>query len=154
MTRAEVLVRPVRPGDLAALLGLIAEHAAFEGGQAPAEAAALSQAFFAPPPRLFGWVAVADAGPLGYASATREFSTWRGREHLHMDCLFVSTAARNRGVGARLAQAVLGFAAAQGLSEVQWQTPAWNADAARLYERLGAVGTGKIRFSLSVARSP
>lgn len=148
MTPPEVCIRPVGPGELSGLLGLMAEHAAFERGEAPAQAQPLSRVLFELPARLFVWVASDGADLLGYAAASREFSAWQGREHLHMDCLFVSAAARNRGLGAQLAQAVIAFAAAEGLAEVQWQTPAWNHDAVRFYERLGAVGIDKIRFSL------
>lgn len=150
--RPEVGVRLVVPGDLPGLLALMAEHAAFEGGQVTTKAAQLSRALFGLPPRMFAWVAGDGAKLQGYAAASREFSAWRGREYLHMDCLFVSTAARNHGLGARLVDAVTGFATAQGLEEVQWQTPAWNLDAVRFYERLGAVGDQKVRFSLDCAR--
>ena len=148
----QVGVRPVNPGDLPGLLVLMSEHAAFEGGKVTAKATQLSRALFRPQPRLSVWVAGDEADLLGYAAASREFSAWRGREYLHMDCLFVSTAARNRGVGAQLADAVIRFATAHELDEVQWQTPAWNLDAVRFYERLGAVGDPKIRFSLDCAR--
>ncbi|HQT54047.1 GNAT family N-acetyltransferase [Phenylobacterium sp.] len=116
------------------------------------KAAQLSRALFGLPPRLLAWVAGDGADLLGYAAASHEYSAWRGREYLHMDCLFVSAAARNHGLGARLVDAVTGFATAQGLEEVQWQTPAWNLDAVRFYERLGAVGDQKVRFSLDCAR--
>ena len=149
MIAPEVGIRPVGPGELRALLALMADHAAFERGQASAQAAQLSRALFQPPARLFVWVAGDGADLLGYAAASREFSAWQGGEYLHMDCLFVSAAARDRGLGARLAQAVIAFATAQGLAQVQWQTPAWNRDAVRFYERLGAVGTDKMRFSLA-----
>jgi len=147
----QVGVRPVTPGDLPGLLVLMAEHAAFEGGEVTAKPAQLSRALFRPRRRLSVWVAGDGADLLGYAAASREYSAWRAREYLHMDCLFVSAAARNRGVGARLLQAVIGFATAHGLGEVQWQTPAWNLDAVRFYERLGAVGDQKIRFTLHCA---
>ncbi|MDP3633934.1 GNAT family N-acetyltransferase [Phenylobacterium sp.] len=116
------------------------------------KAAQLSRALFGLTPRLFAWVAEDGADLLGYAAASREYTAWRGREYLHMDCLFVSAAARNHGLGARLVDAVTGFATAQGLEEVLWQTPAWNLDAVRFYERLGAVGDQKVRFSLDCAR--
>lgn len=148
----QVGVRPVTPGDLLGLLVLMAEHAAFEGGRVTAKPAQLSRALFRPQPRLSVWVAEDGASLLGYAAASRDYSAWRGQEYLHMDCLFVSAAARSHGLGARLVDAVTGFATAHGLDEVQWQTPAWNLDAVRFYETLGAVGAQKIRFSLDCAR--
>lgn len=148
MIRPQDSIRRVQPDELPALLGLMAEHAAFEGGEASAQAEPLSRALFQLPARLFVWVAWDGVTLLGYAAASREYGAWRGGEHLHMDCLFVSAAARNRGLGLRLAQAVMDFAAAETLAEVQWQTPAWNLDAVRFYQRLGAVGNDKVRFSL------
>ena len=39
---------------------------------------------------------------------------------------------------------------AVGIDEIQWQTPEWNADAARFYRRLGATETVKRRFALEL----
>jgi hypothetical protein len=38
--------------------------------------------------------------------------------------------------------------AACGDDEIQWQTPTWNTDARRFYERLGARPAEKIRYTL------
>jgi hypothetical protein len=37
-----------------------------------------------------------------------------------------------------------------GCATVQWQTPAWNEDAARFYRRLGAVELDKRRYVLDL----
>lgn len=150
MTRAAgAELRRVRPEDLSDLVPLIAAHAAFERGEATASLAQLGAALFGATPRLFGWVAADATRLLGYATASREFSTWRGCEFLHMDCLFVREGARDQRLGARLLAAVRDFARDQGLPEVQWQTPAWNEDAARFYRRSGAGCVEKLRFRLA-----
>jgi hypothetical protein len=38
--------------------------------------------------------------------------------------------------------------------EVQWQTPAWNTAPIQFYDRLGATGKPKIRFSLPISPAP
>lgn len=142
-----VSVRPIRPADLDELLMLCAEHAAFE--RAPFETAgqhaSLVRALFEEPVRLRGWMAQDDR-PIGYLTATLDFSTWRARDFLHMDCLFVREGYRGAGVGLQLFDALYAHAKAIGVDEIQWQTPDWNHDAARFYRRLGAGESHKLRY--------
>lgn len=37
----------------------------------------------------------------------------------------------------------------RGMPRIEWQTPAWNARAARFYERLGARALPKLRFAVA-----
>ncbi|MDO1528197.1 GNAT family N-acetyltransferase [Fulvimonas sp. R45] len=152
---AACIVRRARPDDLAALVAMCGEHAAYErASYAPAgKAEALSRALFSTPPRLHAWVAEVLGEPVGYATATLEFSTWQAGEFLHMDCLYVRAGRRDGGTGAALLHAVVDFARRAGCAEIQWQTPAWNADAARFYRRSGAVEKAKRRFLLSMAQA-
>lgn len=146
-----VSIEVAGPEHIAALLGLIEAHARFERAAATCTADALKAALTEPGARLFAWLAVDETGrAIGYATATRDFSTWTGRPFLHLDCLFLAEVARGAGVGAQLLQAVRMFAIRLGIAELQWQTPAWNARAERFYTRQGATVTGKRRFRLEV----
>ncbi len=80
-------------------------------------------------------------------TATREFSTWRAAAFMHMDCLYVLAGYRNMGIGVRLMAALRDFCASEDIDQVQWQTPDWNNDAARFYQRLGARQRTKRRFT-------
>ncbi len=66
-----------------------------------------------------------------------------------MDGLYLRPAYRGGGLGRRLFQRVAQAAVELGAVKVKWQTPAWNVDASRFYERLGATSQEKIRFTLS-----
>ncbi|MGH8145725.1 MAG: GNAT family N-acetyltransferase [Rhodanobacteraceae bacterium] len=149
---ARCVVRPARVADLAELVVLFAEHARHECAVFHPEGvtARLRDALWSNPPRLRGWVADSAAGLIGYATAAPEFSTWAACEYLHMDCLFVRDGWRGAGIGAALLAAVAGHACDQGYPEVQWQTPAWNEDAARFYRRNGAAEKSKRRFALDL----
>jgi GNAT superfamily N-acetyltransferase len=143
-------IRRASGGDTPDLLALIAEHAAFErlpyrAGQRPAS---LARALDDDPPLLHAWIASIDAHIVGYASATRDFSTLDGAAYLHMDCLYVRDGWRGRGIGLRLWEAVCAFARSGHCAAIQWQTPWWNADAARFYRRLGATEAAKLRYCL------
>ncbi|MEU7698727.1 GNAT family N-acetyltransferase [Streptomyces sp. NPDC039028] len=149
---ARALVRHARPEDLARVVELVAEHAAYEKAAAPAPGLAerLAGLLFGPAPaRLRCLVAVLPDGTLaGYASCAPEISTWDGTEYLHMDCLYLTESSRGHGLGPLLMAAVRAEAAGLGLAEVQWQTPAWNEGAIRFYDRLGATSKEKLRYSL------
>jgi GNAT superfamily N-acetyltransferase len=139
---------------------LCREHAQFErfDYEATGKAARLGTALSCDPPRLYAWVGGIGDELVGYATAAREYSTLRAGEYLHMDCLFVRESARGAGIGAALLHAVVASARALGLSEIQWQTPEWNADASRFYQRHGGIARHKLRFTLdtgtAVNRSP
>lgn len=148
---AVCVVRRVERQDLMALVALCGEHALYERatlGTAADMLDGLARALFAPSPRLQAWVAEADGDLLGYATATVEFSTWRAREFLHMDCLFVREGRRGTGIGASLLATVIAAARRSGCAEIQWQTPDWNTHAARFYRGVGAIGKPKCRFFL------
>ncbi len=146
------VVRSATRQDLAALVALCGDHAQYEGAtlEPAGMAERLARALFATPPRLHAWVADAGGDLLGYATATTEFSTWQAREFLHMDCLFVRDGRRGDGIGASLLAAVIAAARRVGCVEIQWQTPDWNADAARFYRRAGAVEKPRRRFFLQL----
>ncbi|WP_079152004.1 GNAT family N-acetyltransferase [Streptomyces sp. RTd22] len=67
-----------------------------------------------------------------------------------MDCLFLRSGNRGQGLGPLLMDAVAARARDLGLTEVQWNTPAWNEGAVRFYERLGAQAKEKLRYTLPV----
>ncbi|MGH8079654.1 MAG: GNAT family N-acetyltransferase, partial [Lysobacter sp.] len=134
------------------LIELCREHAVFERarigpGDEPARTQRLRDALSGPSPRLQAWLALESGAVLGYAAASLEFSTWAAREFVHLDCLYLREAARNRGLGRRLLAQVLAFARRRGCAQVQWQTPRWNRGAIGFYRREGAVLRNKARFT-------
>ena len=143
-----------RPDDLEALQLLIREHALFERAAAPDGELVrrLESLLFSPPPRLHAIVAEDEDGLAGYATASLEVSTWQASEFLHLDCLYLRPGARGAGIGSRILDRVRALALELGVAEVQWQTPDWNDDAVRFYERQGAVYRDKKRFTLDLTR--
>jgi GNAT superfamily N-acetyltransferase len=148
-----IAIRRAGGADLSSLLAMGAEHAAFE--QLPHRArqrpGSMARALDGDPPQLHAWIADAGAQLAGYASATLDFSTLEGATFLHMDCLYVRGLWRGQGIGRQLWEVVRDFALARGCYAMQWQTPDWNADAARFYRGLGATESAKLRYVLPLA---
>lgn len=149
-------IRPIEPGDLDELVLLCAEHANFERSpfKQDGQAERLRQALFADPPRLFAWLLEIDGQAEGFASASLEYSTWQARDYLHLDCIYLSPAARGQGWGSKLLKAAATHAERMGCREMQWQTPPWNEKAIAFYEAKGARGLPKLRFSLPIESTP
>ena len=141
-------ILPATHVDVAELVSICAEHAAFERLPQVTGAEALADALQGTPPRLYAWLARVDATVVGYASATVDFSTLGGASYLHMDCLYVRAPWRSCAIGHQLWDRVLAHANTLRCAAVQWQTPAWNEGAARFYRRLGASEYAKLRYVL------
>jgi GNAT superfamily N-acetyltransferase len=147
-----IALRPARSSDVVQLLDLVRRHAAFERLLAPISLAELAAILEAPAPPT-ALVVADDAGEvIGYAALTFDYALFSATDFGHLDCLFVREDARGQGIGKRLLDHVGRLAAATGVPRLEWQTPAWNADAIRFYEREGAVGLAKMRFSQVLAK--
>ncbi len=143
-------IRWARLEDMRGLVRLCAEHAEYERSHFdPAgKEEALAQMLFGTGARLRCLVAEADGQMLGYASFSVEVSTWDADRYMHMDCLFLRPEARNKGLGRALMRRIAQEALASGVKRMQWQTPSFNVDAIRFYDRLGPEKKEKFRMFL------
>lgn len=147
-------VRLAVPDDADTLANLCAAHAAYERISYSAEGHAQRLHAALASRQLHAWLLENDGLAKGYASVTLDFATLSGLPYAHMDCLYLAPSARSQGGGRALMQAVQVFAAAQGCAELQWQTPQWNHNAARFYDRTGASASAKQRYMLPIAGAP
>lgn len=144
----QVNIRTAYTFELDAVIGLMQAHADFEKASICTRGLRhrLIQAMRGAPPRLCLLVAEHKRELLGYCALTREFSSWRGCDYLHLDCLFIVTRARGLRVGKLFFGAVEQYAKQHGISHIEWQTPTWNRNAQRFYDSLGAMSSTKQRY--------
>ncbi|PAX06930.1 GNAT family N-acetyltransferase [Sphingomonas lenta] len=137
-----ISIRPARPGDEALVLRFVRELAAFEREPDAVEAgeAEFRDALFGPDPAAEAVIAELDGEPVGFALFFYNFSTWTGRPGLYLEDLYVTPAARGRGVGRALLQHLARVALERGCARFEWAVLDWNADAIAFYRALGAVG--------------
>ena len=142
-------VRPVHREDIPDLVRLCHEHAQYErAAWNEHDRAAKLEAMLLNREDARCWVADGTGELAGFASAFAERSTWDAGPYLHLDCLYLRPNYRQRGLGRELMVEVARWSVHEGLSSMQWQTPRWNRVGAGFYERLGAVGVEKIRYTL------
>ena len=144
---------PAQPEHLQAILQLCGLHAAFErevyskqSGSGVPKKELLAKLLFDAAPAMHCLVVEQGAEVVGYATYMRQYSTWDAAHYLYLDCLYLCEEARGMGLGRRLMEKVRSEALQMGASQIQWQTPDFNADAIAFYERLGATSKAKARF--------
>ena len=156
--RSRPVIRPATEADVGWVLAFIAELAEYERltHQLETSAERLREHLFGPRPVCEALLACEDAGgadgagaeaggagaraePVGFALFFTSYSTFKTRPCLHLEDLYVRPAARGRGHGKALLQAVAARAVARGCARVEWVVLDWNAPAIAFYESLGAM---------------
>jgi GNAT superfamily N-acetyltransferase len=133
-------IRPARPEDAAALIGMMRALAAFEGYLPRFRVTAhdLHTRAFGPGAQCGILVAQGEDGRLaGYAVWLVQAFTYDLRPNLTLKELFVEQAQRHRGVAADLLAGVRREAERIGAGQIAWLVLPDNEAAKRLYRRFG-----------------
>jgi GNAT superfamily N-acetyltransferase len=135
-----ITIRPARPDDIPTILRFIRELAEYE--RAPQEVVAtealLHEALFSTRPACEAFIGELDGVAEGFALFFHNFSTWKGRRGLYLEDLYVTPAARGKGLGKALFVAVAKVAVERGCPRLEWNVLDWNEPALRFYHALGA----------------
>lgn len=139
-------IRPVEERDVAAVVGLVHELAAYEKAPEHCHLSAdqLRAALFGPAPALFGHVAEVcredgQDAVVGCALWFLNFSTWRGVHGVYLEDLYVTPAHRGAGLGRGLLAALAAVCVERGLGRLEFSVLDWNTPSIAVYRALGAV---------------
>lgn len=148
----EYSIRNCEVSDLPKLVVLSQKHAEFEKAEYSPEGKEekLKEAIFSKQPKLYCLVVAAKETIVGYVSYTFDFSTWDAATFIYMDCLFLEEEARSFGIGEVLIEELKEIGIQKNCINIQWQTPEFNERAIKFYNRIGAKGKDKVRFTLSL----
>jgi GNAT superfamily N-acetyltransferase len=136
-----VSVRPIRPDDVPAVVGLVRELAEYEKAvqEARLTEAQLTEALFGERPALFGHVAELDGAVVGTALWFLNFSTWRGTHGIYLEDLYVQPQHRGRGLGKELLRTLAETCVQRGYHRLEWAVLDWNAPSIEFYKAQGAL---------------
>ena len=136
-------IRPATPADLPDILRLVHELAVYEREPDAVEATEEDFAAVLFPtdgePTAFCHVAEGREGRVvGIALWFLTFSTWTGRQGIHLEDLFVEPGHRGSGLGKALLTHLAQIAVERGYRRVEWTVLRWNEPSIAFYESLGA----------------
>jgi GNAT superfamily N-acetyltransferase len=136
-----LIIRPTRPGEAPLVLSFVRELAEYERLSHAVEAteAMLDAALFGAAPRVFCDIAEWGGEPVGFALWFLNFSSFRGRNGIYLEDIFVRAAYRGKGIGKALLRHLAGRCVAQGWARLEWAVLDWNAPSIAFYRSQGAV---------------
>jgi GNAT superfamily N-acetyltransferase len=134
------VIRAARPGDVAAMVGLIGELAEYERARDEVRITEpdLHDALFGASPAVFAHVAEANGEVVGVALWFLTFSTWLGRHGIYLEDLYVRPDQRGNGWGRALLATLAAIAVERGYGRVEWAVLDWNEPAIGFYRSIGA----------------
>ncbi|MFL5581070.1 MAG: GNAT family N-acetyltransferase [Gemmatimonadaceae bacterium] len=133
-------IRPAAERDAPVVLELIRALADYERllHECVATEEQVRASLFGPRPDAEVVIAWAGEEAAGFALFFHNYSTFLAQRGLYLEDLFVRPAWRGRGVGRALLAHLARVAVERGCGRFEWWVLDWNADAIRVYERLGA----------------
>jgi GNAT superfamily N-acetyltransferase len=144
-------IRKAKESDLAEIILLCKEHATYERAdyERLGKAEKLYNMLFCENPHLHCLIVECNTEIVGYAAFSKECSTWNAAYYVYMDCLFIREKFRGFGIGAALVEEIVEFSKRVNAHHIEWQTPVFNERAIKFYNRIGATGKEKMRFTLT-----
>ena len=134
----DFVIRPVQPGDRSRWEPLWKGYQVFYNVDLPTAVTDLTwRRFFDGLEPVHALVAEEGDALLGIVHYLFHRSTWMIGPNCYLQDLFTAEAARGKGVGGALIEAVYKAAVAAGASRVYWNTQETNATARSLYDKIG-----------------
>jgi diamine N-acetyltransferase len=120
--------------------GFVEELADYErlSHEVAATAEDFEQALFRPGANVSADLAEWEGEAVGFALWFLNFSSFRGRNGLYLEDIFVRPAHRGRGIGKALLEHLARKCAENGWMRFEWSVLDWNTPSIRFYEQRGA----------------
>jgi GNAT superfamily N-acetyltransferase len=135
-----ITIRPAKPGEAGLVLAFVQELADFErlSHEVVATEAMIDAALFGPRPNTFCELAEWEGEPVGFALWFFNFSSFRGRNGIYLEDVYVRPSHRGLGLGRAILRHLAARCVAEGLARFEWSVLNWNDAAIRFYEAQGA----------------
>ena len=133
-------IRPARPDDGATVFSLVRALADYEklAHEVDATPEMIASALFGDRPTAFCDLAEWDGAPVGFALWFLNFSSFRGRNGIYLEDIFVQPGYRGKGIGKAFFGHLAGVAAREGARRLAWTVLDWNTPAIKFYQGMGA----------------
>jgi GNAT superfamily N-acetyltransferase len=133
-------IRETLESDLTAIMGLVAEFAAYEDltDYCTVTEDRLREVIFGPQAYVKSLVAAEGDTVVGYALFYPCFASFRGESGMYLEDIYVTEKHRRGGTGLMLIKAIAAYAAARGCTRIDFQVLDWNQPALSFYRKHGA----------------
>ena len=141
LSNQNITIRPMRPTDIDAYLGLVMELATYEkmADQVKATPDAIKRDFFSANPRIEALLAFDGDKAVGYGVFHPIYSTFNGNHGVYIEDVYLQPAYRGGGLGKRMMTEIMTIARSRGWNYARFITLNWNEPTLAFNQKLGAV---------------
>ncbi|TWF54164.1 GNAT family N-acetyltransferase [Neorhizobium alkalisoli] len=135
-----ITIREASPEDASTLFHFIRELAIYEKAEHEVEATVetIESSIFGPGSVTHALIAEADGEPIGMAIWFFSYSTWKAKNGIYLEDLYVTPKARGLGAGKALLKRLAAIAVDHGCARFEWSVLDWNTPAIKVYDAVGA----------------
>ena len=136
-----IKIRKAEPKDVNIIINLTKELAEYEKllDEVTATEEKLINTIFGKDKFVEVWLAEIEDEVAGQVLFFRNFSTFLAKPGLYIEDIYVRPQFRGRGIGKKLLNKVIDFAAEKNYGRVEWCVLNWNEPAIDFYKNIGAV---------------
>jgi diamine N-acetyltransferase len=136
-----LVIRSAQPDDAAIVFTLVRALADYEklSHEVDATPEMIASALFGEKPTVFCNLAEWDGAPVGFALWFLNFSSFRGRNGIYLEDIFVQPVHRGKGIGKALLVHLARTCVERGYARMEWSVLDWNTPSIEFYKSLGAV---------------
>lgn len=135
-----ITIREARLEDAATLFHFIRELAIYEKAEHEVEATVetIEKSIFGPGSVTRALIAETDGEAIGMAIWFFSYSTWKAKNGIYLEDLYVTPKARGLGAGKALLKRLAAIAVDSGCARFEWSVLDWNTPAIKVYDTVGA----------------
>ena len=136
----EIQIREATVEDSSLILNFVKELAKFERAASEVSATVedIQRSIFGADSTVHALICSINNEPIGFAVYFYNYSTWKGKNGLFLEDIYITPKYRGRGAGKKLIKYLAKIAASKDCGRFEWSVLDWNEPAIKFYENLGA----------------
>lgn len=145
------VIRKATIDDAGTILRFITELAVYEkaGHEVDATVETVRSSLFGPSSVCEAAICERNGEPVGFVVWFYSYSTWKARNGLYLEDLYITPDQRGSGAGRQMLRHLARVAVEKGCARFEWSVLDWNEPAIRAYDAIGAAPqTEWIRYRL------
>ncbi|MDA3814034.1 MAG: GNAT family N-acetyltransferase [Candidatus Cloacimonetes bacterium] len=135
-----IIIREATIEDSSLILKFVKELAKFEKAASEVSATIkdIQRSIFSTTSTVYALICCINEEPIGFAVYFYNYSTWKGKNGLFLEDIYISPKYRSKSAGKMLLKHLAKIAVSQDCSRFELSVLDWNKSAIKFYESIGA----------------